>query len=281
MAVLGPDPHGPHTPRGRDRTRGSGGVSEDRPQLRGDESELYATFNPWLLRWVKRRTRSAPELVEEACSYAWQEFLRHQPDRDRSWRGWLMRTAERELWHLQAKESTQAPIDVQDSDRAQAEMDNRLDTMDRVDKRERLGEALEALVAVPERRRRIKVLKILGYSYEEIGELTGLSYTQVNRLLVEASRRLREERERLESPMPSTRSERLEQLERTTPAWLRRTIGRLPAGAGDPATRLAWRRAALAIDDYRRRHGTDLGDDPPGPRPAEPVLHGRMTSPER
>jgi hypothetical protein len=32
---------------------------------------------------------------------------------------------------------------------------------------------------------------------------------------------------------------------------------------------LAWRRAALAIDDYRRQYGRGLGDDPLGERPAD------------
>lgn len=33
---------------------------------------------------------------------------------------------------------------------------------------------------------------------------------------------------------------------------------------------LAWRRAAIAIDDYRREHGPRLGTESLGMRPSEP-----------
>jgi hypothetical protein len=53
---------------------------------------------------VKRVTNGvvnvSPEDVEDACAHAWIQFFRYQPDRDREWKGWLYRTAQREAWRL-------------------------------------------------------------------------------------------------------------------------------------------------------------------------------------
>src|SRR4051794_38167726 len=55
---------------------------------------------------------------------------------------------------------------------------------------------------------------------------------------------------------------------RTRPGWLIEAIGRLPTrGTNASATVLAWRRAALAIDDYRRGHGWTSAENGLGPKP--------------
>ena len=62
------------------------------PQLRirGDELDLSAASHFELVRKIKRDVRDAlPDTVENSCSYAWPQFLRHQPDRDRRWQGRL------------------------------------------------------------------------------------------------------------------------------------------------------------------------------------------------
>jgi hypothetical protein len=50
---------------------------------------------------------------------------------------------------------------------------------------------------------------------------------------------------------------------------LRSAIGRPPAVHNGRHALLAWRRAALALDDYRRVYASGLGDEPLGERPAE------------
>jgi DNA-directed RNA polymerase specialized sigma24 family protein len=47
---------------------------------------------------------------------------------------------------------------------------------------------------VPERRRRVKLLAVLGFRYEDIGRLTGDSVTRVNQLMTEANTAVRRER---------------------------------------------------------------------------------------
>ena len=130
---------------------------------------------------------------------------------------------------------------------------------------------MTAFGEVPERRRDIKALQVTGFSYQEIARMRGMSYSRVNRLIAEANQVIREEqgRENVGRTHASPRAARLEQLEDKPPPWLQGAIGRRPAVTGDPRALLAWRRAALAIDDYRRVHERDLGDDALGRRPQE------------
>jgi DNA-directed RNA polymerase specialized sigma24 family protein len=52
-------------------------------------------------------------------------------------------------------------------------------------------EALRALAGLRWRRRRVLELKLAGFSYREIMELLGVTYTNVNRHLSEGRRELR------------------------------------------------------------------------------------------
>ena len=77
------------------------------PALLGDEADLFREFNARLVRSVQRRTNAPREMVDDA----WQQFLQHQPDRDRNWRAWLLVTAERETWRdLSFKASSRTGI---------------------------------------------------------------------------------------------------------------------------------------------------------------------------
>src|ERR1700710_948349 len=71
-------------------------ADEYKPQ-QGDEAELFALYNDQLMRRVARVVRTSPDIIEDACSIAWAQFLRHQPDRNREWRAWLsgLRSAKR------------------------------------------------------------------------------------------------------------------------------------------------------------------------------------------
>ena len=196
----------------------------------------------------------------------------HAPsaDRDRNWRAWLLTTAEREAWRLRQIEAEHVSLSVGEQGGESAVWDVP-DRRDQVAIRMRLREALGALAEVPERRRSIKALQVTGFSYDEIAELRGLTYTRVNRMLAEANAVLREQqgRDAVVAEHASPRAARLDELEDRPPRWLRSAIGRRPALTGDPRAVLAWRRAALAIDDYRRVHGRGLGDDPLGERPRD------------
>lgn len=52
------------------------------PAPRGDEAALFDAYSEALLRNVANAVdASTPEVIEDACAYAWAAFLEHQPDR--------------------------------------------------------------------------------------------------------------------------------------------------------------------------------------------------------
>src|SRR5687768_12511510 len=81
------------------------------PSARGDETELFRLYNDELLRSISQSVGyTTPQVVEDACSFAWAKFLQCQPDRDKNWRGWLFRTAQREVWVLEGRLREQRPL---------------------------------------------------------------------------------------------------------------------------------------------------------------------------
>ena len=75
---------------------------------------------------------------------------------------------------------------------------DRPDPAERFERRERLAEATLLLAELKPHERRALVLQAHGYSYAEIGEICGWTYTKVNRCLSEGRARLRELRTALE-----------------------------------------------------------------------------------
>jgi hypothetical protein len=53
-----------------------------RPAQRGDEAELFERHSGRLLRAVRRAIGGRPQVAEDACSFAWVQLLRTQPERD-------------------------------------------------------------------------------------------------------------------------------------------------------------------------------------------------------
>ena len=231
-----------------------------RPGARGDEAELFRAFNPELMRDTAHALYgTSPDVVEDACSFAWSQFLLHQPDRDRNWRGWLFRTAQREGWKLERerRETTLARPTGEWLDETQEVEDQR----DLYAIHERVNDAFSILEQLPPRLQRIAMLRALGLRHSEIGELTGDSKTKVAQLVGRANLEIydilaqRDHHERESSP----RAERLWQLEHEQPKWLVDQLGRLPGRSRKSVSvstrQRAWRRAALALDDLRELAG--------------------------
>src|SRR5262245_25514370 len=110
-------------------------------------SDLYAEYHADPLRTVAAKVRATPEDIEDACSFAWVQFSRYQPDRDREWKGWLYRTAQREAWRLDAQ-SRRANLGIV-SER-EGYFHGRV--AEPADPRDRLGERPEFLAALHELR---------------------------------------------------------------------------------------------------------------------------------
>ena len=229
---------------------------------------MFRQYDRPLRRMVQRLVNTSPDIVDDACNYAWMEFMRYQPDRDGKWRSWLITVAQREAWRLDGKERSHIGFEVGGRDDLIREP---ADPRDVVAIRSELRSALDALAAVPERRREVKALWVTGFKYEEIQDKLGLSYTSVNRLMTEANHAIQKERLRA-APREVTpvRAARLQELEGNPPKWLRNAIGRPPGKRVSAQITLPWRRAALALDDYRREHATHLRDEPLGSRPTDP-----------
>ena len=129
-----------------------------------------------------RSARTNRMAIEDACAFAWKQFLERQPPRDEDRRGWLFRTAQRQAWVLEAgqREHRSLGEDAYQQDRTFAEA--RLPRRDPYATRLDVDDAFDVLDRLPERLRRIALLRALGMRHKDIGELTGDSPVRVGQL---------------------------------------------------------------------------------------------------
>lgn len=238
--------------------------------LQGDEGELFELYAERLRRVTGMAVNTSPDIVEEACAQTFAQLLISQPRRETVW-PWMKTVARREAIRLDRRARAPLPLarpgeypdagvdfDVPDPKSSGAVVDAMLDA------KARLGR-------LNPREREAVVLKALGWKYHEIAKDLGVSPSRVEQIVTRASGKLRriEERER---PLDNPRAEHLRELEERPPRYLLNSIGRPPRSGpkyGGEKLRLAWRRLALAIDDYRSAHGVvdtgrPLGRRPPG-----------------
>lgn len=152
----------------------------NRGRLRGDEATLFAEYHEPLIRSVARAVRTSRANIEDACSVAWMQLLTRQPDRREELFGWLHVVATREAVRFDRRSQRAcAPLDCDEvqgiSEVAPGDM----------------RAALEQVAALPERQRQIFGLHIGGYSYGEIGDITGDTVRTVERHMMRARRTLR------------------------------------------------------------------------------------------
>jgi DNA-directed RNA polymerase specialized sigma24 family protein len=252
--------------------------SDGFPPARGDEADLFRGFNDDLMRAVQRDVRdSTPQTIEDACAFAWMKFMKHQPSRERNWQGWLYRVAQREAWRLERErlddnQHKLGPLyEVELADPA-------VSPVETVETRNDVKDALEIVTKLPPRLQRITLLRALGHTYEQIGELTGDSTARAYKLSRQAHDRVRElveERKRVQGH-PSPRAERLWELEQNPPEWLTARIGSQvklsQKVSGRPVQQRAWRRAALALDDHRQVAGAEAFETMTSEPPTNPTL---------
>jgi len=166
--------------------------TETTPRARGDEAELYRRHHGALQRAVAHAVKAPRELIEDACQTAWAILLRTQPERHAIF-AWLRVVAIHEAYRLSAIERRETRLASRRADHRDGEiliadphtLDDALEAL----------EALRALAALPARQRVDLTLKLAGYTYEEIRILTGgRTFTNVNKSLVKARRRIRRSR---------------------------------------------------------------------------------------
>jgi RNA polymerase sigma factor (sigma-70 family) len=165
--------------------------------LRGDEAELFRLHYTTLVRRIQRRD-GVPEAVAEDCaSFAFLQLCRRQPNRCEQTPGWLRTVARHEAyaWHRlmhrfpsldegprRTESEGGGPISPAERIRAPVDVDLAVDAR----------EALRTLAGLGERRRAALTLQVAGYSYKEIQQLLGVSYTWVNRHITEGRAKVRE-----------------------------------------------------------------------------------------
>jgi RNA polymerase sigma factor (sigma-70 family) len=163
---------------------------------RGDEAALFLEHQRFLLRVTARRLGGSQDLAEDACAFAWLQLLRCQPDRE-AVVGWLRVVARNEGYRLlrisrrepfledrpqrRRDAGTGEPLDWQEL------LPGAVDTELAVEARELLG----ALAGLRWHQRTVLALQLGGYSYNEIAERLGKTYTWVNRHLTEGRAELR------------------------------------------------------------------------------------------
>lgn len=168
-------------------------AEESSASLKGDEDELFELYGDHLLRVVGAATRATRETVEDACSFAWAQLLRRQPERTNIV-GWLRVVAVHEVYRLwkktRAEYSLEEPWPVSGA-AASGALEVAGASTAGVAERAELDSVLAQIADLPERRRRIFELHLSGLSYREIGEATGEGPRAIDRQIKKARTRLR------------------------------------------------------------------------------------------
>jgi DNA-directed RNA polymerase specialized sigma24 family protein len=155
---------------------------------------LYSTEHAYLTSTVARRAHVDAQTVEDACSHAWTQLLRHptvdldNEPRQRI-RGWLTTTAAREAWRLNARQRKTHGVTEHDLGVAAVRAGTIVPSLETI---ALLRERLDLVRQIPERPRRFLLRLMLGYSYNEIAAQENTSYRVVNRQVARAKRLLRQ-----------------------------------------------------------------------------------------
>src|SRR3954453_4939606 len=140
------------------------------PPARGDEADLFREFHAELMRCIDGAVyTSTPNTIEDACAFAWMEFLKYQPPREINWKGWLFRTAQREAWRIERAWRDPDNRYIRGGDDVECR-DERGSVVEYVEVRHDVDDALQIIAQLPPRLQRIALLRAFGYSYAQISE---------------------------------------------------------------------------------------------------------------
>ncbi len=188
--------------------------------------------------------------------------------------------AQREAWRLRAQSWKER--ELVNADGVQFET---ADPHDHYAERLEFQAALQELRKLPPRLQQVVLIRSQVWKHDDVAEIMGISRPRVAQLLIDAGVRvaeLNEQRHDAERPVASPRAARLRELEDDPPAWLTNAVGTRPGRSkSSSGVVLAWRRAALVIDDYRRVGCHSAPEDAIGLMPAEPAARRAYQRAER
>ena len=160
------------------------------PMPHGDEEALYRAHHKRLLRLIARDVPARPQVIEDACGFAWAELLARQPERT-SIVGWLRVVARGGALRLAQSDRATVLMIAIDTDALPFPARSTNCPAGSASERCEAFDALSLLAGLPVRRRTFLAAKIAGYSYEEIAAELEVSWRTVNRQLVRARRAVR------------------------------------------------------------------------------------------
>jgi len=158
----------------------------ERGSMNGPLAELYRAESVRLVRQLSARLDVDRTLVEDAVQVAFIKYAAGKCPEGVPPGGWLYTVARREALHTFRRE--ERPDRLEDVPEPATETG---DVDDAVEAREALG----LLAGLTTNQRRALGLLVAGYSYNEICDLTGHTYTWVNRHIREGRAVLRKRRE--------------------------------------------------------------------------------------
>jgi RNA polymerase sigma factor (sigma-70 family) len=160
---------------------------------RGELSQLASSEAA--LRRTARRYSLCPDDAEDAYQRAVEILLTKSPPAEpQRLAAWMQVVTRREALAVRrSRERLLGPPSDFDGERLERLACDRPDPHERLERRERIASALRLLFELKPQERRALVLQALGYSYAEICELSGWTYTKVNRCLAEGRAKLRKE----------------------------------------------------------------------------------------
>lgn len=137
--------------------------------------------------------RTSPENVEDACSFAFVQLLRHQPNCDSAY-AWLVTVAVREAIKLDRQSRRTLPLQTTNGDGDL--VPEPVDRTDTLAIRLEMIAAREAITAarLSSRQARMIALQALGLDYQEIAASIGATTRTVERQILRTRRHLREVR---------------------------------------------------------------------------------------
>lgn len=150
------------------------------------------------LRRTARRYSLCTDDAEDALQRALEILLTKAPTSDqRELIRWMQTVTKHEALAVRRTRernlgSPASSARAEDSDWVQLIPSEKEGPADAAERQERVGRAREALKALKPQELRALTLLAQGYSYAEIGEVTGWTYTKVNRCLAEGRQRFRE-----------------------------------------------------------------------------------------
>jgi RNA polymerase sigma factor (sigma-70 family) len=140
------------------------------------------------LLWIARRWSGSADDAEDALQRAMEIYVRRLDSLDPATElAWLKVVVRNEAIAIRRGRSDGAPLDGDELTERLPSPGAAVD--ERAERDERLARSLEALARLKPDERTALLLKAEGFSYREIGERLGWTYTKVNRAITEGRRR--------------------------------------------------------------------------------------------